>query len=238
MGSAANAIIDRLPRGESWAKGRSKCDKCKHELAGKDLIPIISFLALRGKCRYCHSPISNRNLIVEIIFGFTFVIINGNTLTLSGLLLSGVLWVTAMIAVIDWETNYVWEKMIAIWFLLVVFWQLNFGFQVLTFSDSIIGVLIGIGLIGGIWAFSRGKAMGFGDVEIVAVMGWWLGWSRLLVALWVAFVVGALFGLWQLAKGTKRLGSEIAFGPFLILGTWVAWKYGDIMMKLVFAGRL
>ena len=238
MGSAANAIIDRLPRGESWAKGRSRCDKCKHELGWIDLIPIISYLSLLGKCRYCHSPITSRNLWVEIVTGLLFVVINGNTLTLSGILLSGILWVTMMIAMIDWETNYVWEKMIAIWIILVVIWQIMFNFQSMITMNSIIGVLVGVGLIGGIWAFSKGKAMGFGDVEIVAVMGWWLGLSKLLSALWVAFVVGAIFGLWQLAKGNKKLSSEIAFGPFLILGTWVAWKYGDIMIRLVFTGKL
>jgi leader peptidase (prepilin peptidase)/N-methyltransferase len=196
MGSAANALIDRLPRNESWFKGRSKCDKCRHALNGKDLIPIFSYISLKGRCRYCRSPIPYRNLILEIILGLSFIVINGHSLSFNSLLLSFIAVISVIIAVMDWETMMVSEALIVVWGGLVILanwanaanWA-NWG-----------GVLVGVGLIGGLWVVSRGRAMGFGDVEIAAVVGWWLGWPKVLIGLWAAFVSGAVVALcfvWQ-----------------------------------------
>ncbi|OGD08879.1 hypothetical protein A2397_05950 [Candidatus Amesbacteria bacterium RIFOXYB1_FULL_44_23] len=78
MGSAANALIDRLPRNESWVSGRSHCDKCKHVLNWYDLLPVFSYLLVKGKCRYCKSPIPPRNLLVEMFLGLAFIVFPGN----------------------------------------------------------------------------------------------------------------------------------------------------------------
>src|SRR3989344_5493756 len=94
-GSAANALIDRLPRGESWVRGRSKCDSCKHELGFWDLIPLLSYLWLRGRCRYCRKKIPMRNFWVELGLGVGFFLISylGNLGDLSYLMMA-ILWVT------------------------------------------------------------------------------------------------------------------------------------------------
>ncbi len=229
MGSVANAIIDRLPRNEAWSKGRSHCDKCNHSLGLFDLIPLISFLTLAGKCRYCKKQIPKRNFVVELFLGLGFLVISriGHMGLIGQILLMGMLWVTTIIAVMDWETKLVSELLVFVWWILVVF-QLN-SFSVLQLT----GLIAGVGVIGGIWAVTRGRAMGFGDVEIVAVMGWWLGWPKIGVALWMAFVVGAIFGIYHLTFRQLKLKSEIAFGPFLILGTWVAYFGGETIIKLL-----
>ncbi len=75
--------------------------------------------------------------------------------------------------------------------------------------------------------------MGFGDVEIAAVMGWWLGWPKIATAIWIAFVVGAIVGSYELLAGEKKLKSEIAFGPFLVLGAWVGYIWGGQIIRLL-----
>ncbi|OGD03760.1 hypothetical protein A2989_03705 [Candidatus Amesbacteria bacterium RIFCSPLOWO2_01_FULL_48_25] len=219
-GSAANAVIDRLPRNESWLRGRSHCDKCKHTLGFWDLIPLLSFVFLGGKCRYCREPIVVRNFWVELMMGLGFVMLPWQ--------LWAIFWVTVVIAVMDWETKLVSELLVLIWGILVVL-QLH-SFTV----AQLIGTAVGVGLIGGVWAVSRGRAMGFGDVEIAAVMGWWLGWPKIAVGLWVAFIIGAIVGSYQLSVGKARLKSEIAFGPFLIIGAWIGYIWGSNLWNLIF----
>ena len=211
-GSAANAIIYRLPHGVSWWKGRSLCPRCKHPLAWYDLIPLFSFLSLRGKCRYCGTAIGIRYLLVELVMALGFAYLHTP-------LLAGLLFATVVIAVMDWESMLVSDWMVGIWLVLVL----------LLGQFSWVGLAVGVGLIGAIWAISKGKAMGFGDVEIAAVLGLWLGWPKTAYALWIAFVSGAAVGIWYLVVGKKKMKSRIAFGPFLILGSWLAfliqWKY-------------
>ncbi len=219
LGSAGNALIDRLPRNESWFKGRSHCDKCKHELGMWDLIPIFSFIYLRGKCRYCQSPIPFRNIIIELFFGLVSINII-TVINFINIIIFLTVWVSLVIAVMDWETKMVSEILILIWGIL----SLINGFR-------LDGILIGVGLIGGIWAVSRGRAMGFGDVEIAAVMGLSLGWQKMLAALWIAFVVGAAYGLVLMINKKAKFKSTVAFGPFLILGYWVAYHWGNNLIK-------
>ena len=190
MGSAANALVDRLPRRESWVRGRSRCDKCRHVLGWQDLVPVVSYLILKGKCRYCRSPIPYRNLVVEVFLGVSFgLVAQLHSLPVAQLILMGILWVTTIIAVMDWETRLVSELMVVLWGAMVIAHQFSNNFQ-----SNLIGSIVGAGVIGGIWAVTKGKAMGFGDVEIAAVMGGWLGWPVVAPALWIAFVAGAVVG--------------------------------------------
>lgn len=223
-GSVANAVTYRLPRRISWWSGNSICPKCKHQLAWYDLIPLLSYLMLGGKCRYCRKPISWRYFLVEIFLGLSFVVINSHSWSYNSLILSAILWISVVIAVMDWETMLVSDWLVGSWLVLVL---ISMNYELITMN--LIGTAVATTLIGGIWAVSRGKAMGFGDVEIAAVFGLWLGWPKVAPALWISFVAGAVVGIWYLAVGKKRMKSRIAFGPFLILGGWLAyliqWKY-------------
>lgn len=241
VGSAANALIDRLPRKESWASGRSHCDKCKHVLNWYDLIPVFSYLTLLGKCRYCHSPIPVRNLIVELImavgflsiFNFQFLIFNQYSIFKVVILLL-IFWISVIIAVMDWETQLVSEVLVLLWGILVVADKFLISNSLINLNNSLYGLLIGVGLIGGIWALSKGRAMGFGDVEIAAVMGFWLGWPNIMSALQIAFVSGAIIGIVQVLRHKNKMKGQIAFGTFLILGTWIAYFWGDMILKKLY----
>lgn len=223
-GSVANAVIYRLPRGLSWMRGRSKCPDCKHNLGFWDLVPLVSYLLLWGRCRYCCRRISLRYLLVELFLGLTFSLSYLSGLSFLSYLM---IWITTVIAVMDWETMLVSDWMVGIWAILAV---LSAQISALNFY----GLLVGVGVIGGIWLLSRGKAMGSGDIGIAAVMGLWLGWPKIAPALWTSFVAGAVYGLWLLVHGKKTMKSKIAFGPFLILGSWIGYLWGDKIISYVF----
>lgn len=217
-GSVANAVIYRLPRRLSWWKGRSLCPQCKHGLVWQDLIPLLSYILLGGKCRYCQEPIGTRYFLIELILAVGFWQLAPNYL------LMAILWVTVAMAAMDWETMLVSDWLIGIWLVVTL---LTMNYELITLNLA--GTAVATAVIGGIWALSRGRAMGFGDVEVAAVLGLWLGWPKIAPALWIAFITGALVGIWLLVIGKKKMKSQIAFGPFLILGGWVAyliqWKY-------------
>jgi prepilin signal peptidase PulO-like enzyme (type II secretory pathway) len=145
----------------------------------------------------------------------------------------GILWATVVIAVMDWETKLVSEVMVVVCGGLVILSQLLTSNDKFLNPININGLIAGLVVIGGLWAISKGKAMGFGDVELVLVLGWWLGWPKILVGLWFAFVTGAIISLWYVITGRAKLKSEIAFGPFLIMGGWIAYFWGNFLWQLV-----
>lgn len=157
-----------------------------------------------------------RNFGVELVTALGFVFLPWQ--------LWGVWWVTIIIAVMDWETQLVSEAMVVVWGALAI----------MTASLGWLGLAVSLGVIGGLWAISKGRAMGFGDVEIGAVLGLWLGWPKAGIALWAAFVIGAVVGVVKLARKTSKLGSEIAFGPFLIIGGWIAYFWGGKIIAWLF----
>lgn len=214
-GSVANAIIYRLPRGIAWSKGRSICPQCKHSLSPWDLIPVLSYLLLRGHCRYCQSPIAKRYLIVELLMGLGFVLIFNFQFLIFNLL---IYWVMLVIAVMDWETMLVSDLLIVIWTILVIF---NIQYSM----SNLYGLLIGAITIGLIWLLSKGRAMGSGDIEIAAVLGLWLGFPKVISGLWFAFVIGGIYGAYLLLTKKAKLKSQIPFGPFLLIGGLIAYTY-------------
>ena len=121
--------------------------------------------------------------------------------------------------------------MVGTWALLVVASQ--FLISNFEFLNNFYGLLVGVGVIGGLWVLTKKRGMGEGDIGIAAVMGWWLGWPRVAPALWTAFVAGAAYGLWLLAVGKKTMKSRIAFGPWLILGAWVGYVWGERIMRTI-----
>lgn len=225
FGSTANALIDRIPKGIAWTSGRSKCDHCGHVLAWYDLVPLLSFVLLRGKCRYCGERIPLRNFLLELALGLGLVWLQSWTLAV-------ILWITVTIAVMDWETQLVSELLVAIWALTVVIHIVNMS--AINIPNMILGVVAGLGVIGGLWAITRGRGMGFGDVEIALVLGAWLGWPNIAIGLEIAFISGAVVGIWQIITGKNKIKGHIAFGTFLIFGGWIAFVWGDTILKALY----
>lgn len=229
-GSVANALIYRLPRNLSWVHGHSICPKCKHKLGFWDLIPLLSFLFLGGKCRYCKHPIPYRYLLVELFLGVVFVLVGIHySLFSTRLIMMGIMWCMTVVAVMDWESMLVSDLLVSSWLVLVL---LTMNYELITMN--LLGAAVAVGAIGGVWILTKKRGMGSGDIGIAAVMGLMLGWPNIAIGLWFAFVTGAVFGLWSLVFGHKKMKSQVPFGPFLILGTLIASIWGNWILKMFF----
>jgi len=235
IGSFLNCLIYRLEKKENFLKGRSYCPHCHHQLNWSDLIPILSFIFLKGKCRYCHKPISLQYPLVEIstalifllIFNFQFSIFNqfliSNFLNLAYLFLVSCFLI--VIFVYDFKYYLIPDKVIYLAILIVFIYRL-FG----TSKPFLNPLFSGFGAAAFfflLWFISRGRWMGFGDVKLGFLMGFFLSFPNILVALFFAFIIGAIIGIGLIIAGKKTLKSQVPFGPFLILGTFIALFWGD-----------
>jgi prepilin signal peptidase PulO-like enzyme (type II secretory pathway) len=233
-GSFVNAWVWRTRKDISVAKGHSICPRCKHALAWFDLIPLFSYIALKGKCRYCHKEISLQYPIVELCTGVLFVVLyltlNPNTtynmVQFVILLVLSVLLVAAL--VYDAKYMELPEK-----FMLpaIVLGVLSLGLKAYqngwnSLTDQLIGLAVVVLLYTALWFFSKGKWLGAGDIRIVAVMGLLLIPSQLIVGLFITYLVGAVYGLYVLSKTKNKKGIKVPFGPFLILGLYVGLLWG------------
>jgi leader peptidase (prepilin peptidase) / N-methyltransferase len=247
-GSFLNAFIYRMEQKKSVLLGRSYCPHCKHTLAWHDLIPLLSFILLYGRCRYCNKRISVQYPLVELATGFLFVAIFlfllpsmlGSELVFAqgfvgALKLSYLLSVAALLVVIfvyDLKHYLIPDKVLffatllsGIWYFAAsVFFHLYTAYQI---QNAIYAALGAAGFFLAIYVLSKGRAMGFGDVKLAFFMGLFLGFPNILAALFVAFFVGGAIGLVLILAGKKKMKSQVPFGPFLVLGTFVALFFGE-----------
>lgn len=254
-GSFLNAVIYRLEVREGLRRvsqnrekahltafrGRSFCPHCGHQLSWQDLVPLLSFMLLRGKCRYCGKQISWQYPLVELATAFLFASLFSLSveklvsLSYPQVLEIAYLWAVASLLIVifvyDLKHFIIPDKILYPAILISSIWYLVFSsagwiplYQILNTAYSALGAAAFFFLI---YAISKGKAMGFGDVKLALFMGLFLGWPNILVALTLAFFAGALVGLLLIAAQKKTLKSEVPFGPFLIGGTFAALFWGQ-----------
>jgi prepilin signal peptidase PulO-like enzyme (type II secretory pathway) len=233
VGSFLNCVIYRLETKESFLKERSYCPRCKHVLSWKDLVPIFSFLLLKGKCRYCQKPISLQYPLVEFFTGILFVFTFYQFLSANPsnflILLCQLSVVSCLIVVFVFDLKHylIPDQIIypAIFFSLFCqpfkIWNLVLGILPSLFFLMIILI-------------SKETWMGWGDFKLAILMGIFLGWPRILISLFFAFFSGALIGLVLIALKKKKLQSQIPFGPFLVAGTFFAFFFGQEMLSFYF----
>jgi len=224
VGSFLNVCICRLPVGESVVCPPSHCPACGQKLRYSDLVPVLSYFFLKGKCRYCGCRIAWQYPVVEFVTGLLFalaVIKYGITLgTLRVVVLFSVV-IPAM--VIDLKHKIIPDKLNLAGVILGI--PLIFESREMFISGAA-GFIAGGGLLLLIAVVSRG-GMGGGDIKLAAVMGLLLGWKLLLAALFLAFVLGSLVGLAMVALKAARLKEPIPFGPYLAAGAVAAALAGD-----------
>jgi len=224
VGSFLNVCIDRLPRGLSIVSPSSRCDVCGHELAALDLIPVLSYLFLRGRCRYCKALIPYRVLLVELVTGLAFVVLwhhYGFTLELVPALVFACFFVTIFVTDLEHQIIPNWVVypaiLVALAFALVT--RRHEVLQLVWGGLAGAGVLFLITLV-----FPRG--MGAGDVKYGAFIGLVVGFRQVFLSLSISFILGGLVATALLLTGRKRRREHIPFGPFLTIGAVVAMLYG------------
>ncbi len=229
VGSFLNVCIYRLPKEESLIKSNSHCMKCGTPILKRDLIPIVSWCLLRGKCRACGDPISPRYTIVELLNAVGWVLIALKMDLVSGRMLYTILCCLVYSALIvvffmDWDTQLISTGVCVFIAILAVPEMIFCSYRGgVPLKSHIIGLFAASVPLLLIFLISKGKAMGLGDVYLMAGAGFFLGTSRILVALLLGIVLGAVAGLIL-----KRINGEsaFAFGPWLSIGILTAMLWG------------
>ncbi len=238
IGSFLNVLIDRLPKNES-INGRSHCDYCGKKIAWYDLIPVFSFFILRGKTRCCGKKLSFQYPIVETITGLAFVWLFKDgpyieSLTRSVLTVS-ILSALIVIFISDLKYHLISDYILLALFIFSLMLKIVIPAQaeIQAIGMSILSGLVVAFPIWLIYFISKERAMGLGDVYLSAVMGFLLGWKEGLLALYIAFITGAIFGLTLILMKNKKLKSKVAFGPFLVIGTVVMLFWGERILEII-----
>ncbi len=228
IGSFLNVVALRYRSGLTLS-GRSHCVHCGKTLRALELVPILSFLFLRGRCRECRARVSRQYPLVEAWTGLIFLTVFDPALSLSqnGLLLF-TFCLYVVITIYDFRHKIIPDKFA---YLAVIF---AIGFRALSagsFHDWLSGPLLFL-FFAVIWLLSRGRAMGFGDAKLALSVGLLLGMAEGFSAIVLAFWIGAAFGIliliyqWinPLLSPLKKITikSEIPFAPFIILGAWLS----------------
>jgi prepilin signal peptidase PulO-like enzyme (type II secretory pathway) len=238
FGSFVNAFVWRLKHHKDWVKGRSVCVDCKHVLAARDLVPVLSWLALNGKCRYCHKPISWQYPVVEMLTASLFVGSYaywpldfwpwGTTLFVFWLVFL-VGFVALAIYDLKWMTlpNKIIFPLGALALAQLFANSITFGGGLTSLYDAFWGVLIGGGLFYVLFQVSNGKWIGGGDVKLGAVLGLIVGGPLpSLLLIFLASVLGSLFALPMLAVKRLKTDSRLPFGPFLLAAAVIVYLFG------------
>lgn len=246
VGSFLNVIVDRTQDGENPLKGRSRCDTCKKPLSPLDLIPVLSFLFLRGKCRYCGVRLSYYYPIAELITGAAFAVstrwiisqqaYEGAVLLIPIALLLVVISSLVVIFFADMKFGIIPFNAVVIGIIATFLWHVVFPISDTSITNYFLsaGALFLLLLL--LFLATRGKGMGFGDVVYVAFMGLLLGFPKIVVGFYIAVLSGAAISLALVFLKKKKLrGSTIPFGPFLVAGTFIGLLWGQGIVDSVMA---
>ena len=241
-GSFSNVCIYRLPNSGNVAKGRSFCPICKNKIKWFDNIPFFSFLFLKGKCRQCTKPISFQYLVVELLSAISFVIIFH---------LYGISITTLLLLILS------------IFFIIIFFIDLKHFIipNVLTFPLMVIGFLKSFdpnlnqtifpnyinSLIGGLFGYSiiwliiflyknirKKEGMGLGDAKLMAVIGFWFGWISIPFTIFISSVLALIIVVPSLINQSRKMSSEIPFGPYIIIGCILYVTFANQIKYLLF----
>ncbi len=230
VGSFLNVCIWRLPRGLSIVRPRSRCPHCAGCIAPSDNIPLLSYLLLRGRCRRCAAPISPRYPAVEALTGVLAVIlflVFGPTAQAAILFVLFCLLVVVTFA--DLDRMVIPDKVTLPGILLGL--ALNALVEPRSVVSFLLGAVIGAAALLGVAILGellfKKESMGGGDIKLAAMVGAFVGWKGVLLALFLAVLMGAVAGVTLIVLGLKKRWEHIPFGPFIAAGTILVVFWGE-----------
>jgi leader peptidase (prepilin peptidase)/N-methyltransferase len=214
FGSFLNVVIHRLPRAESLMFPGSHCPACGHELRAADNVPLVSWVMLGGRCRYCATPIPARYPLVELLGAAVFVLaglVFG--LTIEGAAAAAVAALLIVIAFVDLDHLLVLDATTLVGAAIALAAALATHRLLPALEGAAAGTLI----FGVIYGLTRGAGMGLGDVKLAAMLGLFLGFPSMISAVVAAFVIGALLAIPVLLARRRGRRDALPFGPFLVM---------------------
>jgi len=232
IGSFLNVCIDRLPENRSLLGPPSHCDACQKRLGFLDLVPVFSYLWLRGRCRYCGARIPIRNFLVEtgcaLLTAFLYYY-KGLTLDFGIIALYSYIYI--VIGLIDLKTGLILNRIVYPSLVLALaispFFIQSEGGYLSNFVNALIGA--GVGLVALLIPVvaTMGRGMGIGDVKMAALIGLTTGFGEVLVAILGGIILGGLAAIFLLVFKLKKRKEAIPFGPFLAIGAIVTLIWGS-----------
>ena len=240
IGSFLNVVVYRLPAQLSLLYPPSRCPHCLHRLGVKENVPILGWLRLRGRCRWCHAPISSRYPLVEAASGLLFLLVFwqfGWGLTTVGYW-TFLSWLLAL-SLIDFDTMTLPNKLTSSGLVVGLGFQAASGWQDTGVATQLMGgicsAVVGIWLFEAIALFGTvafgQAAMGGGDPKLAAMIGAWLGWKFLLLTGFLASALGAFVGGGAIYLGLINRKQPMPFGPYLAAGAALSVFWGSAIVS-------
>lgn len=247
VGSFVNVVIYRTITDdpESWVKGRSHCEHCRNKIAWFDNLPVLSYLVLRGKCRHCQERINLSHPVVEFLTGALFVwwywagslffqLTQRPFQTLQPIFWLAVGLILIAILVADFLYLIIPDVLVGVLMSLTVIYRVALTLagvmQVRDLGLAVMGMVLGLALFGGIWLLTRGRGMGLGDVKLIAPLALLVGWPKVMVLIFSAFIIGAVVGVGLVLTGKRQARQVVPFGPFLIVATILTLIWGGELL--------
>jgi len=242
IGSFLNVCIYRIPRNEYITFPPSHCMNCETRLKKWHLIPVFSYMFLKGRCAYCGSKISSRYVVVEVLTSILFLIIFFRYgLTCEFLIYAFLVSLLIVMTFIDIDYMIIPNQIVILGLIagfgLIIY---NYWYPMDIYLDDywwnpLLGVLVGSGFlvlvsILGLLVYKSNEVMGMGDVKILAPIGIFLGWRMTIVALYVSVITAGIVSIILIALGNKERKSKLVFGPFIALGTYIAIIFGQELL--------
>lgn len=247
FGSFILVVVDRMKAGRDWVRGRSACEHCKHTLSAVDLIPILSWLMSKGKCRYCHKRLSIAYPLMELFLGVAFVTSYQFWPYDLSESYSAALLVTWLAALVIMAGLFIYDLR---WFLLpnklvypliavAVVWvgilAIHPNLESPGALDYVLSLLVSAGLFFVLSMISKGKWIGDGDVRLGVAIGLFTGsWAQSWLVIFIASVVGVMSivpGLFRKKQSVKKVVKmKVPFGPLLLIGLFIVVLFGSTVV--------
>lgn len=246
FGSFATALSYRIPRGINWKTERSECTKCHKKLKWYDNIPLLSYLFLWGKCRFCREKISCRYPLIEVFSGLIFVAtylafyfsdstllsLFRNELGFMGLIFTLIVFFLCyLILIIDWENKIIPDEIIVFLSTLIIT-----TFIILDYSNIYLHIVCAFAasfFLLSINLLTKGRGMGLGDVKLSVPIGLLLGFPYTPLWIFLSFILGAIVAIVLLMLKKAKRKDEIPFGPFLVAAFILVFLWGNTLLRLI-----
>ncbi len=226
IGSFLNVCIYRIPKGEDIVKTNSHCMVCGKQLKWYDLFPVISFLCLKGRCRYCKTKLSWQYPLVECLNGILYCLV----IAVKGMNLNSILYclfVSALLtlSIIDFRTFEIPPGInLFILILGIVHGAVNYR-DILNYSLGFLSVSTGLLVL---YWITKGRGIGGGDIKLMAVSGLLLGWKCNILAFFLACIIGSIIHI--LRMKIRKADHVLALGPYLAVGILISLLWGETFM--------
>ncbi|MEW9123783.1 MAG: prepilin peptidase [Thermotaleaceae bacterium] len=233
IGSFLNVCILRIPKKQSIVYPPSHCTNCNRFLKPLDLIPIFSYMLLKGRCRYCGDRVAIRYPLVELLTGIIFLSLYLKYgFSISYIFLVSLSSILICITFIDYDHQIIPDELLLLGSVLALLYKLStyfFNGQPIQLLNDIWGLLLGGGFFFLIAVISNG-GMGGGDIKMMAMLGFWFGWRNIILIALLAFIIGSILSVILLAFKLKTRKDTIPFGPFIAIATITVILYGELIL--------